>query len=90
MQGHIVVFVFLTEVVERAPCTKIAPTKVARHDIHILGLFHHAIVNGDARASREHLLDKRILLVGTHSVSAIHKLVGNFWQELAECRTNRI
>ena len=70
---------------QRAPCAKVAPTKVGRTNEDFFSLFHDGIVDRDILTLRIFLIDHSLLLVGTHDIEHAFEDFAESWFVYAEC-----
>ena len=90
LERCVLVFVFVGDVVERAPGAQIGPAKVHAQHVDILRFFHHAVIDGDIRAVGEILVNERMLLRRIEDGAAQVETGCDFRQVLVERVENRL
>ena len=72
---HVAIVVLWAHIVERSPCAEVGPADAVNTEHrHIVGLFKHGVVDGNALACGVNLFDELLLLVGAVDAFALTEL----------------
>ena len=86
---HVAIVVLWAYIVERAPCAEVGPADAVNTEHrHIVGLFKHGVVDGNALACGVNLFDELLFLVGAVDAFALTELRRHLGGVVVECLDN--